>query len=175
MWKTFARTTACLALSATAFIAIARLNANAAARPKTATPETEPADSKIAGGSTRKKSPSKPTPAPAPAPKITTSSLGKTAPVPATIAPAAVLPAATTGAGRDDAATPAVPNWKGKRLSVARREARKLGLNVTAVDESGEDVPADMASSYRVRRQIATIGNAVELVVREIADAAEGY
>ena len=44
MWKTVARTTACLALSATAFIAIARLNANAAARPKTATPETAPAE-----------------------------------------------------------------------------------------------------------------------------------
>jgi len=173
MWKTVARTTACLALSATAFIAIARLNANAAARPKTATPETAPADPKIAGGSTRKKS--APKPAPAPAPKTTTSSLGKSAPVPATITPAAVAPAATTGADRDDATPPAVPNWKGKRLSVARREARKLGLNVTAVDESGEEVPGDMASSYRVRRQIANMGNAVELVVREIFDAAEGY
>jgi len=170
MWKTFARTTACLALSAAAFIAIARVNANAA-KPKTATPDTEAAEPKTGGGSTRK---SAPKPAPAPAPK-TTASLEKAAPVPATIAPAAAAPAATTGSARDDSARPAVPNWKGKRLSVARREARKLGLNVTAVDESGESVPSEMASSYRVRRQVAQIGNAVELVVREIYDAAEGY
>ena len=87
------------------------------------------------------------------------------------------LPAART----DDARAVTVPDWKGKRLSVARREARKLGLNVKAVDEGGEDVPADMASGYRVRRQLNKAGTPlepgadVEVRVREIVDTAMGY
>jgi hypothetical protein len=89
-----------------------------------------------------------------------------------------IAPAITT---RDRDSTLTVPDWKGKRLSVARREARKLGLNVTAVDETGEAVPAAMAGIYRVRRQLTSAGTAidrgadVELRVREIARTAEGY
>ena len=88
-------------------------------------------------------------------------------------------PTATTRNRTDSGLT--VPDWKGKRLSVARREARKLGLNVTAVDESGEAVAADEASSYRVRRMLTRAGTTVEpggeveVRVREIVDTAMGY
>ena len=74
-----------------------------------------------------------------------------------------------------------MPDWKGKRLSVARREARKLGFNVAAFDEEGERVPADRGSGYRVRRQLTGGGHAVEpgadveLRVREVYDTPSGY
>ena len=90
-------------------------------------------------------------------------------------------PAPVPDVRADAPRTVTVPDWKGKRLSVARREARKLGLDVTAVDETGEAVPADLASSYRVRRQLTKAGTPVEpgtdveVRVRQVADTAMGY
>ena len=89
--------------------------------------------------------------------------------------PAAAATPASTKKNDDDTTGEPLPNWKGKRLSLARREARNLGLKVTAVDESGETVPAVMAGIYRVRRQLAQTGEAVQFVVREIVDTASGY
>jgi beta-lactam-binding protein with PASTA domain len=94
------------------------------------------------------------------------------------------MPATTAAATATGTDRPAliVPDWKGKRLSVARREARKLGFNVKAIDEAGEPVPASEASAYRVRRQLTQAGTEVqpgadvEVRVREIfLGAAEGY
>ena len=158
MLKTIIRTTACLAVSATAFIAVTKMDARAAKPRSPSVPETaEP-----------KPAPSKSAP-PAPAPKLTVASVKST---PATTAS---TPSTATTKPADATPLPALPNWKGKRLSVARREARKLGVDVTAVDESGDPVPAELASSYRVRRQLAQVGSAVQVVVREIVDAAAGY
>jgi hypothetical protein len=105
-------------------------------------------------------------PAPAPSPALTKE-------------PVAL--ASTSGARPATAAALVVPDWKGKRLSVARREGRKLGLLVTARDDAGEPVPPDQASGYRVRRQLTSAGTpvepgaAVELRVREIVDTVSGY
>jgi len=159
MSKTFVRTTTCLAVSAAALIAITTLDAIAAKPRSPSVPETtEP-----------KPAPKPPAPKPsAPPTKLTVASLAlpKVAP-------------ATTSSRADSGLT--IPNWKGKRLSVALREARKLGLNVTAVDEGGEAVAADEASSYRVRRMLTAAGTTVqpggevEVRVREIVDTAMGY
>jgi hypothetical protein len=172
MLKTFIRTTACLAVSAAAFIVVTKMDATAARPRSSSIPEaTEPKPAKPA--------PSKSTPpAPAPpAPKMTTASLK----LPASTA-AMAKPATTASSGKADRdSTLTIPDWKGKRLSVARREARKLGLNVTAVDESGEAVPADMAGAYRVRRMLTAAGTAaepgtdVQVRVREIVETASGY
>jgi hypothetical protein len=157
MLKAIIRTTACLAVSAAAFIVITKMDATAA----------KPRSPSVPEASEPKPAPSKPAPpAPAPpAPKLTVAIL-KTPP-----------PAATAASTKkdDDTAGAPLPNWKGKRLSLARREARTLGLKVTAVDESGETVPAAMAGIYRVRRQLAQTGEAVQFVVREIVDTASGY
>ena len=73
-----------------------------------------------------------------------------------------------------------VPDFKGKRLSVAMREARKLGLAVAGT-EDGERIRADEASGYRVRRMLTKPGTEVEpgtvikVAVREIASLGEGY
>jgi hypothetical protein len=73
-----------------------------------------------------------------------------------------------------------VPDFKGKRLSVAMREARKLGLAVRGA-EDGEWIPAIDASAYRVRRQSTKPGTEVEpgtvirVGVREIASLGQGY
>jgi hypothetical protein len=168
MWKTVIRTTACLAVSAAALIAATKLDAFAA-KPEGSDAEAAPP------GTTRPHTSTRPRPAPKPpappTPKLTVAS----AAMPATIAPAA---ATVT----DRPAALVVPDWKGKRLSVARREARKLGFNVKAVDESGEPVAASEASAYRVRRQLTPAGTEVqpgddvEVRVREIfLGAAEGY
>jgi hypothetical protein len=184
MWKTFARTTACLALSAAAFTVIARVNANAAARSKTAAPETEAAEPKPAPPSTRK---SAPKPAPAPAPKMTTATTATTTATTAITTASLETkssfaePAAARTSRKDDVAMVTLPDWKGKRLSVVRREARKLGLNVSAMDGSGTNVLADEAYMYRVRKQLVEAGSEVEpgsdvpLRVRMTAEAAEGY
>jgi hypothetical protein len=74
-----------------------------------------------------------------------------------------------------------VPDFKGKRLSAARREGRELGLTVAARDEGGDRVPAALARYYRVRRQLTEAGTpvepgaAIEVRVREIGDAVSGY
>jgi hypothetical protein len=160
MLKAIIRTTACLAVSATAFIVITKMDATAA----------KPRSPSVPEASEPKPAPSKPAPpAPAPpAPKLTVAIL-KTPP------PAPAASPASTKKNDDDTAGEPLPNWKGKRLSLARREARNLGLKVTAVDESGETVPAAMAGIYRVRRQLAQTGEAVQFVVREIVDTASGY
>jgi len=159
MLKTFVRTTTCLAVSAAALIAVTTLDAIASKPRSPSVPEaTEPQ---------RASKPPAPKPS-EPPPKVTVANL----------ALPDVAPATTRN--RDDSRL-TVPDWKGKRLSVARREARKLGLNVTAVDESGEAVAADAASSYRVRRMLTRAGTAVEpggeieVRVREIVDTAMGY
>lgn len=167
MLKTVIRTTACLAVSAAALIAVTKLDAFAAkhggSEPEAAAPEAA-----------RPPTSTRPRPAPKP-PAPTTPKLT----VARAAMPATTAAAAATGTDRPAGLT--VPDWKGKRLSVARREARKLGFNVKAVDEAGETVPAAEASSYRVRRQLTQAGTEVqpgadvEVRVREIIDAAEGY
>ena len=159
MLKTFVRTTTCLAVSAAALIAVTTLDAIAGKGRSPSVPET----------TAPKPSPKPPAPKPTePTPKLTVASLALP-----DVAPA------TTKSRADSGLT--VPDWKGKRLSVARREARKLGLDVTAVDESGEAVAADEASSYRVRRMLTKAGTTVEpggeveVRVREIVDTAMGY
>lgn len=106
----------------------------------------------------------------------------KVPPAPSPAVPKEPVALATTSGTRSATdATIVVPDWKGKRLSVARREGRKLGLLVTARDDDGEPVSADMASGYRVRRQLTKAGTpveagaAVDLRVREVVDAASGY
>lgn len=164
MLKTFLRTTACLAVSAAAFIAITKMDATAARPRSPSVPEaTEP-----------KPAPKTPAPRPSepPAPKLTTGGL-------ALLTPQAKAPTTAATTGSDS--TLAVPDWKGKRLSVAFREARKLGITITAVDDEGEAVPADMRSSYRVRKMLTRAGTAiepgaaVEVRAREIVDTAMGY
>jgi hypothetical protein len=165
MWKTIIRTTACLAVSAAAFIAIAKMDATAAAKRPHPVPEAD----------APKPDAPKPAPPKAPAPstpKLTLASLSL---------PASKAATAPTTGKTDDAGTVTLPDWKGKRLSVAMRAARKLGLTVSAVDETGQAVTADMASEYRVRRQLTKAGTAlepgagVEVRVREIAEPAMGY
>jgi len=168
MWNKLARTTLCLGVSAAALITVMNLDATAGDRRRGSVPEA--AEPKPAPPN-----PAPPKVAPPTAPKPKTANL-------TTLAPAATATVSSTApTRRDDRAAVTLPDWKGKRLSVARREARKLGLNVTAVDESGEAVPAELASEYRVRRQLTKAGSdvepgtGVEVRVREIADTAMGY
>ena len=167
MLKTFIRTTACLTLSAAAFIVITKMDASAARRRGSAPETTAPKDD-----------PPKDAPAKPPAPK--------TPPAKLTVAslkmPATTTTAAAPATARIDSdGTLTMPDWKGKRLSVARREARKLGFTVAAVDADDAPIPADMAARYRVRRQLTKAGTpvepgaTVEVRVREIAETAEGY
>jgi hypothetical protein len=172
MLKTIIRTTACLAVSAAAFIVIAKMDAHAGARSRSAAPADE--ETKEAAPAKSASTPKKPK---EPPPKLTVASLSS----PAKTASGAPLAALPSTARPDADSTLTVPDWKGKRLSVARREARKLGFTVAAVDENGEAVPADVASSYRVRRQLTAAGSPIEpgtevqLRVREIYDSAAGY
>ena len=164
MLKTVVRTTACLAMSAAVIIAVTKLDAFAGQRRKSETETAAPEAASPPRSTAPKPAPKPPAPAPA-APKLTAAK----AAIPTTTAPTAAA-TKTDGAGLLE-----MPDWKGKRLSVARRDGRKMGLKVTAVDESGESVPAELASEYRVRRILTRTGSAVQLVVREIFDAAEGY
>jgi len=174
MLKTFVKTTACLAVSAAAIIAATRMDASAAGRRSSSadTTEAKPAPAP----STRKSAP--PKPAPEPAPKLTVASLATKS---SFAEPPASTATATARAGTADVALVTVPDWKGKRLSVARREARKLGLNVTGRTGDGDAVPGDEASDYRVRKQLVEAGREVApgtdvpLRVRMIVDTAEGY
>lgn len=167
MLKTFIRTTACLAMSAAAFIVVTKMDATAAKPRLPSVPES----------SQPKPAPSKPIP-PAPAPPPPKLTVASVSPPPGAVPSTSPL-ATTRKADRDGAVM--VPDWKGKRLSVVQREARKLGLTVTAVDGSGEAVPSEEASDYRVRKQLTTAGTAVEpgaevqLRVRMIVDTAMGY
>lgn len=176
MWKTFARTTACLAVSATALVAVIRMDASAA-RPRPTEPDnTEP---KTGPGRTRKSAP--PKPAPVPAPKVTVASLETAAAAPAAAAATTAPTALVTTPKSEGAGAVTLPDWKGKRLSVVRREARKLGLRVTAKDGIGDTIAADEASSWRVHKQLTDAGSEVEpgttvqVRVNMITDAAMGY
>jgi hypothetical protein len=170
MLKTVVRTAACLAVSAAALVAVTKLDAFAAKRrpsePETTAPEAAAPPPK---STTPKPAPKPPAPAPT-TPKLTLASAAL---------PATTAAAASTGGGRPAALI--VPDWKGKRLSVARREARKLGFNVKALDQYGEEIPSYEASNYRVRKQLTKAGTEVaagadvEVRAKEIFDAAEGY
>ena len=88
--------------------------------------------------------------------------------------------AAPAAAAVEAATLLTVPDFKGTRLSVAMREARKLGLAVAGT-EGGERIRADEASGYRVRRMLTKPGTEVEpgtvikVAVREVASFGEGY
>src|SRR3954466_9501445 len=146
MLKTLLRTTACLALSAAAFIVITKMDASAAKRRGSAPETTAPKDD-----------PPKDAPPKPPAPRTP---------------PTKLTPADSTTT---------MPDWKGKRLSVAKREARKLGFTVAAIDGDDAPGPAHVAGRYRIRRQLTKAGTpvepgaTVEVRVREIAETAEGY
>ena len=158
MLKAIIRTTACLAVSSTVFIVITKMDATAAKPRSPSVPEeSEP-----------KTAPRKPAPPAPPPPKLTVASLT----TPPRAAAATTEPSSKSA---DATALPSPPSWKGKRLSLARREARNLGFKVTAVDESGEPVPAAMGGIYRVRRQLAQTDAAIQFVVREIVEPAGGY
>jgi hypothetical protein len=81
---------------------------------------------------------------------------------------------------REPTALLTVPDFKGKRLSVAMRDARKLGLKVRG-EADGERIFADEASGYRVRRQATAAGTEVppgtviDVAVREVVVAGSGY
>jgi hypothetical protein len=91
-------------------------------------------------------------------------------PPPASQSPTAPAPSRTVAA----------PDLVGKRLSVARRAARKLGLVVIAHDGDGLRVDGEQGAYYRVRRQSTPAGArvepgaAVEVRVREI-EPPSGY
>ena len=91
-------------------------------------------------------------------------------------APSPAPTAASVAPPRALAATDLV----GKRLSVARRTARKLGLAIVAHDDGGLRVDGEQAPYYRVRRQATLAGTSVdpgatlEVSVREI-DPPSGY
>jgi hypothetical protein len=74
-----------------------------------------------------------------------------------------------------------VPDFKGKRLSVAMRQARKLGLVLTATGSDGSRIPSELAADYRIRRQETPAnapvepGTTIEVRVRESVDVAQGY
>jgi hypothetical protein len=74
----------------------------------------------------------------------------------------------------------AAPDLVGKRLSVARRVARKLGLAIVAHDGDGLRIDEDQFPDYRVRRQSTPAGTSVdpgatvEVRVREI-EPPSGY
>jgi hypothetical protein len=118
------------------------------------------------------------------APPLSTSSGSKKAtPTPAPTLALLATPGAAAGAPAgvvDAAALLTVPDFKGKRLSVAMRDARKLGLVVSGT-EGGERVRADEASGYRVRRMLTKPGSEVapgtviKVAVREIVSLGEGY
>ena len=105
---------------------------------------------------------------------------------PKVVAPTLALlatPGASAGApaGVVEAATLlTVPDFKGKRLSVAMRDARKLGLVVSGTEDGGR-IRADEASGYRVRRMLTkpgtevAPGTVIKVAVREIVSLGQGY
>jgi hypothetical protein len=122
--------------------------------------------------------------------EATSEPAGSTAATAAVAAPSAALDrapeipaplAVAAGTSPRASAVPlSLPDFKGQRLSRARREGRRLGLVILARDDEGERVPVEMAPYYRVRRQLTPAGAAVEpgatveLRVRE-AETPEGY
>lgn len=149
-------TTVCLTLSAAAVIAAAYFEAAPARASARRTAQQEPA-----------------APAPAKAaPRAEAPGAGATL--------ASTAPAAAPAPRADHTPSVTIPDWKGKRLSVVRREGRRLGLVVSARDDYGQRVSADVGSYYRVKRQLTEAGTTVEpgagveVRVREI-EAPSGY
>jgi len=77
---------------------------------------------------------------------------------------------------------PAVmPDFKGKRLSAVRHQAKRLGFRVAARDDLGQRLLIDDGYLYRVRRQNVAAGEpvpaagTVEVTVREVGDSLGGY
>ena len=74
-----------------------------------------------------------------------------------------------------------VPDFTGKRLGQARREAKKLGIKLAARDGYGERIPAELGPYFRVRKQSSAPdssvprGATVEVRVRAIESYATGY
>ena len=172
MLKTFVRTTTCLAVSAAALIAVTKLDAS-----RGGAIEVGPARRRGDQGGRAGEADPTPKQPKQPPPKLTMASLS----MPASATPAAA-PAALPSTARTDAdSTLTVPDWKGKRLSVARREARKLGLNVTAFDEEGERVRADQRRATASAGMLTKAGTAVqpgadvEVRVREVSTPRSGY
>lgn len=96
------------------------------------------------------------------------------------VAPSAAPAAHDADSGPASAAI-RVPDLAGKRLSVAIREARALGLRVVARDPGGYRVWGSEARYYRVSRQTtepgsnASEGDAVVVRVRSSGSYGEGY
>jgi len=86
---------------------------------------------------------------------VTASGEAKTA-VPADPAKVAAGSAAVAGQG-----AVLVPDFVGKRYAVARREAKALGIKVSARDDYGERVPASVAHLYRVTSQSVAAGSSL--------------
>jgi pyruvate/2-oxoglutarate dehydrogenase complex dihydrolipoamide acyltransferase (E2) component len=85
-------------------------------------------------------------------------------PAPAPLVEAPAPPAAASPAPTAPAPSRAVaaPDLVGKRLSIARRTARKLGLAVVAHDDDGLRIDGDQSPYYRVRRQSTPAGTSIE-------------
>ena len=171
MWTNALRNCIFVAVGAAALVTVVKLEV-APARAGVVI-DDDPLGAAPSTSSGRKKGP--PPPAPTPPkdpPKVAAPTLALLAtPGAAAGAPAGVVEAATLLT---------VPDFKGKRLSVAMRDARKLGL-VVAGTENGERIRGDEASGYRVRRMLTKPGTEVEpgsvikVAVREIASMGEGY
>lgn len=75
----------------------------------------------------------------------------------------------------------AMPDLKGKRLSTAIKDAKKMGLKIVARDEYGTRISAYEAANYRVRKQVIEAGTEFEpgatlkVTAREIYESAGGY
>ncbi len=171
MWTNALRNCIFVAVGAAALVTVVKLEV-APARAGVVIDDDEPgAAPPPSTSSGRKKGPP---PAPTPPkdpPKVTQTLALLATPGASAGAPAGVVEAATLLT---------VPDFKGKRLSVAMRDARKLGLVVSGT-EDGERIRADEASGYRVRRMLTKPGTEVEpgavikVAVREIASLGQGY
>jgi hypothetical protein len=91
------------------------------------------------------------------------------------------VPARSATTSRAEPAPLVVPDFTGKRLSVARREARALGLKLVARDAYGDRILPEFAGYYRVKKQLTQVGtrlapgDTVQVRVRELPGAALGY
>jgi hypothetical protein len=74
-----------------------------------------------------------------------------------------------------------MPDFTGKRLSTARKEAKALGLKLVARDAYGDRIEPDFAAFYRVRKQLTQVGahvkpgDIVHVRVRDIPLPASDY
>ena len=74
-----------------------------------------------------------------------------------------------------------VPNFHGKRVSLARREAHALGLKLVAFDAAGESIRGQLGPVYRIDTQEVAAGERVppgapiEVRAHEVEPIAVGY